>query len=70
MNHSHAALLRLLGGRYFNLLLEPRLNMLRWILLLILFLSSLHIAVTRFSMLKFVCAERLALYLLDILFRY
>ena len=70
MNHSHAALLRFLGGRYANLQLVPRLNMLRWILLLILFLSSLHIAVTRFSMLKFVYAERLALYLLDIPFQY
>ena len=61
MNHCHAALLRLLGGRYANLQVVPRLNMLRWILLFILFLSSLHVAVTGLSMLKFAHAERLAL---------
>ena len=61
MNHCHAALLRLLGGRYANLQVVPRLNMLRWILLFILFLSSLHVAVTRLSKLKFAHAERLAL---------
>lgn len=61
MNYCHAALLQLLGGRHANLQIVPRLNMLRWILLFILFLSSLHVAVTRLSMLKFAHAERLAL---------
>ena len=61
MNHRHAALLRLVGERYTHLQVVPRLNMLRWILLFILFLSSLHVAVTRLSMLKFAHAERLAL---------
>ena len=35
-----------------------------------IFFSSFHIAVTRLCMVKFVYAERLALYLLDILFTY
>ena len=62
MNYCHAALLRLLGGRHANLQIAPRLNMLRWIFLFIFFfLSSLHVAVTRLSMLKFAHAERLAL---------
>ena len=46
----------------------PRLKMLRWIFLFILFFLSLHVAVTRLYMVKFVYTERLALHLLDILY--
>ena len=42
----------------------------RWIFLFTLFLSNLHVAATRLSMVKFVYAERLALYLLDLFFAY
>ena len=42
----------------------------RIFLFIAFFFSSFHIAVTRLCMVKFVYAERLALYLLDILFTY
>ena len=45
-----------------------RLKMLRWIILFIVVLLSFHTAVTRLSTVKFGYAERLAFYLLDVLY--
>ena len=41
-----------------------------WIFLFIVFLSSLYVVVTRLSVIKFFYAERLSLYLLEILYTY